>query len=679
MEALEFRGDSRPSQAPKKRVRRTSMAKGRSVNEQCGFEVYKAAQNETHWLNEVVQRLWIYIEKSIQNLLHEDITTRIREEPLLKSFTFTECKFGEERPKFSQMKVRSKSVRKSEKSEKSEGNLLEVFMEIDWDAPESDISVSLGSMKLGMKHLQLSGCILLVLSPLLERLPLMGGLSLTFPDPPKLTWQWTGVAGMGITGIAGALEEVMALNIKEIIVHAIFETMVVPSRVFIDIADLAKSRHLPQDQRIENYRSPDPIGVLHVTLLGATALPAADFGFAGGSSDPYVVVKIGSKSWQSLRRMKTLNPKWGRAHAMDFLVYHMEQKLFVDVYDSDLLSKDDLLGYVCADGETSRAKDHGKEAPRRPRISDLDESQDEKEWELNEGGRLKMICRFREISDLLVAEPFFLNCNNRCHEGLQPTKNPRACHLCGEGSVLNMMRCGACFGDPGRYECPTCGFRCCGRCWAERRPASALLRVCLREGLVPLDDAKNGVVLGVSLEGETQWSPVSVRPSYEDMAEQSEVQRWIKSLCSRFDRASVAKWLEISPERIQEVLNETKDTTPTVDILGQEPVIWDHALHFLIREPHEDMCARLIYKGRSRYERDVRLLSDKIEFQVKGKMGKQGSHDRKDGPLRPGVPTSPTDEEDGKPIPTLRTWTIPLEPGSRASAFVEVTLQGLSL
>jgi hypothetical protein len=91
-----------------------------------------------------------------------------------------------------------------------------------------------------------------------------------------------------------------------------------------------------------------------------------------------------------------------------------------------------------------------------------------------------------------------------------------------------------------------------------------------------------------------------------------------------------------------------------VDILGQEPVIWDHALHFLIREPHEDMCARVIYKGRSRYERDVRLLSDKTEFQVKGKhvKGHKG-HDRKvDGH---GVPTSPTDGEDGKPIPTPRT------------------------
>ena len=30
-------------------------------------------------------------------------------------------------------------------------------MEIDWDAPMSEIAVSLGSMKLGMQHIQLRG------------------------------------------------------------------------------------------------------------------------------------------------------------------------------------------------------------------------------------------------------------------------------------------------------------------------------------------------------------------------------------------------------------------------------------------------------------------------------------------------------------------------------------------
>ena len=61
-------------------------------------------------------------------------------------------------------------------------------------------------------------------------------------------------------------------------------------------------------------------------------------------------------------------------------------------------------------------------------------------------------------------------------------------------------RCGACFADAGRYECSKCGFRCCGRCWQKRRPAAAILRVCLREGLVPLEDAKTGAKFFTKLQ-----------------------------------------------------------------------------------------------------------------------------------------------------------------------------------
>ena len=60
-----------------------------------------------------------------------------------------------------------------------------------------------------------------------------------------------------------------------------------------------------------------------------------------------------------------------------------------------------------------------------------------------------MVCRFREIKEGEdagaaggFAQPFFVNCNDQCRErGLVPSKNPRACHLCGEGSVLKLMRC----------------------------------------------------------------------------------------------------------------------------------------------------------------------------------------------------------------------------------------------
>ena len=63
--------------------------------------------------------------------------------------------------------------------------------------------------------------------------------------------------------------------------------------------------------------SPDPIGVLQITVLEARSLPAADFSFAGGSSDPYVVVRIGQSSWQTAKRHKTLAPVWGPAHCME--------------------------------------------------------------------------------------------------------------------------------------------------------------------------------------------------------------------------------------------------------------------------------------------------------------------------------------------------------------------------
>ena len=80
--------------------------------------------------------------------------------------------------------------------------------------------------------------------------------------------------------------------------------------------------------------------------------------------------------WGLIFSVQILATSHPRAHAMDFLVHHMEQKLFVDVYDSDLLSKDDLLGYVCADAEIFTATDHGQETQRRPRISDLDENEE---------------------------------------------------------------------------------------------------------------------------------------------------------------------------------------------------------------------------------------------------------------------------------------------------------------
>ena len=100
----------------------------------------------------------------------------------------------------------------------------------------------------------------------------------------------------------------------------------------------------------------------------ARNLPAADFGFTGkGSSDPYVVIKIGSSSFQTSCQVKTLNPVWGPAHSCDLLVYHMEQHVFVEVWDSDLVTADDLLGHVEKGG-------------KRPTVADFVEKSETERW-----------------------------------------------------------------------------------------------------------------------------------------------------------------------------------------------------------------------------------------------------------------------------------------------------------
>lgn len=154
-----------------------------------------------------------------------------------------------------------------------------------------------------------------------------------------------------------------------------------------------------------------------------------------------------------------------------------------------------------------------------------------------------------------------------------------------------------------------------------------------------------GVALGMRVEGQLQWCGSSERPRY-DLAETQEAAQWIRNLCRQFDRASVAKCLEISLEQIQEVLSHSWESQRPSQLLKHEAVIWDRALHFLVRDPSGDMWAELVYKGRVRKELSVQLL--------------------------------PKSQEAATSLaPVEMTWPMDLGNGQSASVFAEVTLTGL--
>ncbi|CAE7171106.1 esyt2-b [Symbiodinium pilosum] len=617
---------------------------GRSLHEQTGFFVYEGKAKEAEWLTVAVEKMWEYIEKSIEKLLKEDITNLIRDElPLMNSFEFTKCKFGSHTPRFGPLKVRAKD------------NCVELLIDMHWIAAGAEIEVAMGTMKLGMKDIELHGPILLVFCPLMSELPITGGMSITFPDPPALSWKWTGL------GKALAVDV-----IRKGIVHAIFQTLVVPSRVYVDIADLASHRH--DELRVETFRSPAPIGALHLVVLEARNLPAADFGFTGkGSSDPYVVIKIGSSSFQTSCQVKTLNPVWGPAHSCDLLVYHMEQHVFVEVWDSDLVTADDLLGHVEKGG-------------KRPTVADfVEKSETERWWTLETEEKMeiqpevKLRCFFREVpQDTNCIRPIPVNCNDRCGlvEVHGPSKTrPRSCSLCGSSFARSweQLCCGGAPVEQGQ-ECRKCNFRCCTVCLTARRPAAGILRICIREGLVPPVDAAEGVVLGVRFEDEMLWTKAAYKPQYVEESGRSEAQKWIRNLCARFDKASVSKCLGMKPDKIQEVLDMSiPEVREQGDLLQQEPVIWDHALHFLVRNPHTDISATVVYKGKSA----------KVEHAVAIFSGKKLSAAKKAAQRLAKKKLPEGDALACDASLAEATWTLDLDSKSTADIFVEVSLTPL--
>ncbi|CAE6927885.1 esyt3 [Symbiodinium sp. CCMP2592] len=628
---------------------------GRSLHQQTGFFVYEGKLKEAEWLTVAVEKMWKYIGLSIEKLLKEDITALIRDEvPMMNSFQFSKCNFGSQSPNFGPLKVRAKD------------NCVELLIDMHWTASGSEIEVTVGKMKLGMKDIKLNGPILLVFCPLLGELPITGGMSITFPDPPELTWNWTGL------GKALAVDVV-----RKGIVHAIFQTLVVPSRVYVDIAGLASNRQ--EELRVETFRSPAPIGALHLAVLEARNLPAADFGFTGkGSSDPYVIIKIGNSSFQTKCQAKTLDPVWGPAHSCDLLVYHMEQHIFVEVWDSDMVTSDDLLGHVEKKG-------------KRPTVADFVEKSEKETWwtlkteseseENPNPPQIKLRCFFREVPEVDRIEAIPVNCNKRC--GLVEVAGhskvrPKSCSLCGSSfaKTWDQLCCGGAPVYQGQ-ECRKCNFRCCATCLSNRRPAAGILRICLREGLVPPGDAADGVVLGVKFENEMLWSKSSYKPHYVDESGRSEAQKWIRNLCARFDKASISKCLGMKPDKIQEVLDmsipEVKQGDS--DLLQQEPVIWDHALHFLIRNPHSEISATVTYKGKSgKVERNVAILSGKkLAATKKAALRLAGNGKTKTQPQA--FSDSGTLACDSNLMEA--TWTLDVDSKHTADVFVEVSLTPL--
>ncbi|KAM9996722.1 hypothetical protein ACTFIZ_001670 [Dictyostelium cf. discoideum] len=93
--------------------------------------------------------------------------------------------------------------------------------------------------------------------------------------------------------------------------------------------------------------NPNGNGKIRIRLISASNLVSAD---ANGYSDPYIKVKSTSIDSIKVTKVieKNLNPVWNEEVVLD--ISSVGRELFIfDVYDSDKVGNDDLLGFVGVD------------------------------------------------------------------------------------------------------------------------------------------------------------------------------------------------------------------------------------------------------------------------------------------------------------------------------------------
>eukprot|EP00440_Ansanella_granifera_P020400 gb/GFBE01022156.1/.p1 GENE.gb/GFBE01022156.1/~~gb/GFBE01022156.1/.p1 ORF type:complete len:544 (+),score=138.58 gb/GFBE01022156.1/:1-1632(+) len=280
-------------------------------------------QESLEWLNKILATMWPKVDEAIQKIVHDQVTPQLQAKlpgPLKKTH-FKKFTLGSVTPRLGPIEV-----------VKTETG-LKLILGMDYES-NADIEISVVVATIGIKAIKFKGNLVIRMAPFMDDLPVVGGLTVYFVDPPELDLSFTGIGKIGqCPGIAGLIRNE---------IHAVLgNTAVLPNSIAVPIGT--------PEQGVDPclLKLPMPIAVLRVTALRAVKLTAKDWHLMSkASSDPFVKVHIANDIWQSSVRKRTCDPEWGIEDTHDFMVFDRDQQMFVDVLDMEMLGSTDLIGKV---------------------------------------------------------------------------------------------------------------------------------------------------------------------------------------------------------------------------------------------------------------------------------------------------------------------------------------------
>jgi len=268
------------------------------------------------WVNRVIAQLWPSISKFLTTEVEPEIQANLVEQK--SQFQLNHVRLGQIPPRLGGVKCYEGQTGRDE---------IILDLDVIW-AGESEIEVSIGGMLASVKDLYFHGSLRVVLKPLLQKLPLVGGVEVYFLQKPAIDF------GLGGVAMTAELPGISTL-FRKLLMEQIEKRVVFPNKHIITLSD---------EVPMQVFKCPQVAGVLRITLVEARNLVSKDF---DGTSDPYCKLSVDDQQWKSKVIGSTLQPVWNES--WEVVVESgkhpiIEQTLALQMWDQDTFGADEVMG-----------------------------------------------------------------------------------------------------------------------------------------------------------------------------------------------------------------------------------------------------------------------------------------------------------------------------------------------
>ncbi|KAF7287123.1 hypothetical protein GWI33_002500 [Rhynchophorus ferrugineus] len=274
----------------------------------------------SEWVNRIIKKLW----PNVNNYVH-DIIKDIVEAKMNKKL----AKYKLDGLVFEKLVVGSVPFRVGGVIAYDDLSRNEIVLDMDIAyAGDCHIILKYGKLKGNIKDFQLYGRLRIIIKPLIDILPLVGGLQIFFLNPPEIDFD--------LDGVGGLLEfPGFSVLLNKLILDTISSVLVLPNKYPIRFSKKVSKQAI---------KIPQPEGVLRIHVIQARKLVKRDLTITGQlTSDPYAVLSIGDQECRTQIIERTSNPKWD--YWCEFVVEEIKGVfLFISLWDYDTIQEDEPLG-----------------------------------------------------------------------------------------------------------------------------------------------------------------------------------------------------------------------------------------------------------------------------------------------------------------------------------------------